>query len=545
MYEFIGLNKYNEQVKCLILAEFIYNDKKFVYYKDNDNNVYTAILDGTDLKQIIKKSELEVVNKVYKALKGKPDFINFGNIFYNSIEYKSIYDQNSKTRYFFNNINGKLKEVEGEIKKYFDDNFNKEIDIMYSGNDNSKYKNTKNMIIKIGEITIVLLITANLLITPLQTINLNEGFIQNISAIMEVYDVDKASVKTILSYIENNMRIDEKDKEFLTGMEHFFTENLDYFDMSTLKKNLMNLRIVYEKDNQEAHRISNRVKGFYRLIDDKITIFYSDSMNEDIITKKVVFHEFMHATSNNGYVANGTIGLNLTEGINEQMATEYLKTYSDTYNKAQTYARIMCELVGPDKVKESFFKHDIEILVDALQQICGSKKDAKRFISLIDDDGRMTTKILLNNSENEVKDAKLTLEKLEPMIDDYIKLYYENKFNNRIEEDKLMLACLDSLRLTNNLNNEFYKENNMDKINVVKNYFNKSLENESVIIEYIYKSSETKQIKNYNIQRLENGQYRRTFSNGDYRDYEKDPSLVSYDKANYAFEEKDRIGKII
>ena len=56
-----------------------------------------------------------------------------------------------------------------------------------------------------------------------------------------------------MSYISNNDRLAQDDKEFLMSLKHFFVENESYFDMANAKKNLMNLRINYEKD------ISNRM----------------------------------------------------------------------------------------------------------------------------------------------------------------------------------------------------------------------------------------------------------------------------------------------
>ena len=290
--------------------------------------------------------------------------------------------------------------------------------------------------------------------------------------------------------------------------------------------------------------MSDRVKGYYMKMMDRITIFYADKMdNNDMMTKRVVFHEVMHAISNNGYVSQGNIGLALTEGINELMAEEYLNTYSDIYNKGQTYARIMCELTGHDTVRESFFKNDVNILVKDLASICGNEKDALKFISLLDDESKCDTTILLNEDPQAVRDAIETKRRLEPVIDTYIRLYYEGRFKRSIEEDKLMLAYMDSLRLTNNLQNEFYQEGNMDKINVVKHYFNTEIFNKDkgVTVEYIYKNEMQKNLYKYDIEYTSEGKYRRNFQNGRYIDYEKDPNIVSYSNATYAFQEEDRI----
>ena len=542
MTEFTAINHNNEYVLCKIIAEFDYNNKKYILYIDNEKNVYAAYLDGQDLKQIFNQEEFELVNKVYQELSTKelkPDFIEYASIFHKGIEYKTVFDLNDNKRYFYELRNNRYEPVDNNLQKYFDSIYNSEIDILYNGN-NDKLELARNVtkkVVKVGNVTIAVIIAANISFTGLKTINLDRSFLQNIEAIKDIYTTDERDHKIIMSYIDKNTRLSNEDKEFILSMNHFFEENEKYFNMSEIKKNLINLRIIYDKDNQENHKMSNRVKGYYTKVFDKITIFYSDKMDNDMITKKVVFHEVMHAISNKGYVSKGNLGLALTEGVNELMAVEYLNTYSDTYNKGQTYARIMCELIGPEKVKESFFGNDIDMVLEELSSICGTKKDAQKFISLLDDEARCDTTLMISNDRQEKIDALETKKRISPVIDTYIRIYYENKFNRKIDEDKLMLAYMDSLRLTNNLQSEFYHENNIEKINVVKHYFNSDLLNidKQVTVEYIYKNVEKKNINKYDVELTNEGKYRRTFSNGKYIDYDVDPNLIEITKASYSF----------
>ena len=542
MTEFTAINHNNEYVLCKIIAEFDYNNKKYILYIDNEKNVYAAYLDGQDLKQIFNQDEFELVNKVYQELSTKelkPDFIEYASIFHKGIEYKTVFDLNDNKRYFYELRNNRYEPVDNNLQKYFDSIYNSEIDILYNGN-NDKLELARNVtkkVVKVGNVTIAVIIAANISFTGLKTINLDRSFLQNIEAIKDIYTTDERDHKIIMSYIDKNTRLSNEDKEFILSMNHFFEENEEYFNMSEIKKNLINLRIIYDKDNQENHKMSNRVKGYYTKAFDKITIFYSDKMDNDIITKKVVFHEVMHAISDKGYVSKGNLGLALTEGVNELMAEEYLNTYSDTYNKGQTYARIMCELIGPKKVKESFFGNDINMVLEELSSICGTKKDAQKFISLLDDEARCDTTLMTSNDRQEKIDALETKRRVSPVIDTYIRIYYESKFNRKIDEDKLMLAYMDSLRLTNNLQSEFYHENNIEKINVVKHYFNSELLNidKQVTVEYIYKNIEKKNINKYDIELTNEGKYRRTFSNGKYIDYDVDPNLIEITKASYSF----------
>ena len=552
MNKFTAIHK-GSNVECEIIATFNFRKKVYAYYTADYKTMHVAIVDNGNLVEITNPNEYTFVETIYNKLKYEPEFktnfIEYGPIFYNDQEYKTIFDMKEKRRYFFELVNDKYQEVTGELKKYFDDIYNKEIEIMCLGeneNKNDKLSKITKKVVKVGKVAITVIIIGNLAFTPLKTIDLNKGFMQNVTQIMEFYKVDENDAKTIMSYISNNDRLAQEDKEFLMSLRHFFVENESYFDMANAKKNLMNLRINYEKDNQQAHGMNERVRGYYMKMMDRITIFYSDKMDNDIMTKRVVFHEVMHAVSNNGYVSQGNLGLALTEGINELMAEEYLNTYSDIYNKGQTYARIMCELTGHDTVRESFFKNDINLLIKDLVSICGNEKDAMKFISLLDDEAKHETTILLNEDPQKVRDAKETLRRITPVIDTYIRIYYESKFKRTIEEDKLMLAYMDSLRLTNNLENEFYQEGNMEKINVVKHYFNTEIYNKDkgVTVEYIYKNEMQKNLYKYDIEYTSEGKYRRNFQNGKYIEYNENPNIVSYNSATYAyndrFEEKGR-----
>jgi hypothetical protein len=546
MNKFTAIHK-GSNVECEIIATFNFRQKVYAYYTADYKTMHVAIVDNGNLVEITNPNEYTFVETIYNKLKYEPEFktnfIEYGPIFYNDQEYKTIFDMKEKRRYFFELVNDKYQEVTGELKNYFDDIYNKEIEIMCLGeneNKNDKLSKITKKVVKVGKVAITVIIIGNLAFTPLKTIDLNKGFMQNVTQIMEIYKVDENDAKTIMSYISNNDRLAQEDKEFLMSLRHFFVENESYFDMANAKKNLMNLRINYEKDNQQAHGMNERVRGYYMKMMDRITIFYSDKMDNDIMTKRVVFHEVMHAVSNNGYVSQGNLGLALTEGINELMAEEYLNTYSDIYNKGQTYARIMCELTGHDTVRESFFKNDINLLIKDLVSICGNEKDAMKFISLLDDEAKHETTILLNEDPQKVRDAKETLRRITPVIDTYIRIYYESKFKRPIEEDKLMLAYMDSLRLTNNLENEFYQEGNMEKINVVKHYFNTEIYNKDkgVTVEYIYKNEMQKNLYKYDIEYTSEGKYRRNFQNGKYIEYNENPNIVSYNSATYAYEDR-------
>lgn len=491
--KFFALNKENNKIICEILATFFINKKNYLFYKDDQENIYAGYIENKEIKQIINEKEFEQIEEIYNELKGMNRKIKFTELttqYYKGTIYKTIYDNKENKCFTFELKNKRFKEVDGDVKEYFDFIYNENINILYSNNQDEKFKNYNKLvkkIIKVQGVFLAVIIFNNAVFETLKYIDLNKGFIQNINSIVEMHQIDENDAKFVMSYIKNNDKIAESDKQFFLKQEHFFKENEQYFDMASIKKNLMNLEIIFDKDNYKKYVSSDKIRGFYNNNDDKIVILCSDgNYDNDFFSQQVLFHEMMHAISNSGYLSDGSLGLCLTEGLTELITEEYLDTYSNTYNKNQTYARIMCELIGTDVVRESFLKGNLDMLIDALCELYGNKDDAIRFISLIDTEANADTTILKNLNQQEVDDAKKTLSLIQPDIDRYLKLYYEAKFKTPIENDDLMKAYYDSIRLTNTLNNENYEKGNMWKINVVKNYFNSKLKKDKVIIEYYY-----------------------------------------------------------
>lgn len=514
--KFIALNKEYEQITCQILATFFMDKKNYLFYRDDEENIYVGYVENSEIKQIINNEEFKKTKKVFDELKGinrKPKFVELATQYYKGIPYKTIYDNMEDSCFTYQLLNGKFKEVEEEVKEHFNALYNENINILFMEEKFKKYNKNVKKIIKIEGVFLSVIIFGNISFNTLKLVDLNKGFIQNIDSIVEMHQIDENDADFVMSYIKNNDKIQKPEKDFILKQEHFFKENEEYFDMPSIKKNLMNLKIVYDKNNYKKYELSDKVKGFYNNYDDKIVILYSDCISDyDPFSQQVLFHEMMHAMTNSGYVSNGSLGNCLSEGLTELMAEEYLESYSDTYNKNQTYARIMCELVGPETIRKSFLKGNIDMLIDELSKIDGTDKDAKKFISLLDTEAEADSTILKNLDPQKVEDAKKTLLIVQPNIDAYLKKYYEAKFKTSMNNDSLMKAYYDSLRLTNTLNNENYQEGNMLRINVVKNYFNSNLSKEEVIIEYYYLKDTIKTLDYLDVKEIEGETFTRTLS---------------------------------
>lgn len=459
-----------------ILAKFTNENKDYILYTNDNKTIIPAYLKSGKISPITDPKDLEFARQVFLELQNdkhdKEDFIELVPIYHNGIKYKRLYDKYNKKQYFYDDQG----EAKGEALEYLNNLYNKDIDIFYSGNDNKEHSNKKKKkkkLIKIGSLSVLVLLLGTQLFNNLSEFTFSSS---NQDYLNYSYE-DENSAAIVMSYLDNNYKISNEDKEFFKTIEPYFKENEEYFDMSMVKRNLTDLKINYDESEIDKYN------GYYQSSEDKIVICTSDHMDNSLKTQKTLLHELTHAISNTGY---GGENLALTEGLTEMMSCEYLEVYTNDYPKEQTYARIMCELVGQENVRKSFFQGDIDMLAESLSKNCGTKDDALKFLSLIEDESINVKITKESNIKQDVIDANKTLDEIRPMIDNYIKTYYESKTNSKLEENDLMQAYMDSLRNTNNFNNH----EDTIHMHVVKSYFNSKLnDSNNVAIDYFTKTS--------------------------------------------------------
>lgn len=508
---FEALNKNGEIKTCHIVATFDLNGRYYVFYTDMQN-MYVGYYETKKIKPITDPEEFKLLNSIYQTFKivdFKHDFIDYGYTFYKGNNYKMIFDKYDGKRYFFELIDGRYKEISGEVKEHFDKKFNQEVIALADKNtkfnkevEPKKYK-TK---VYIGSTLVTLLIFSTVKFSDFKLVeNTNNN---EIKYDLEIEPLKVNNVNEITNLIKNNKNIKIDEKAFLLSLSDIYKDNINNFDLNTLTNNIPNLKIDYDLDNQAKYKLDSITKGCWILDDNEIIIFKSEEFNSKVY--HVLLHEFMHCISNGGVACNNKDGVALTEGITELIASEYTSTlinekYVGAYGKQQTYAKMLAEIIGIEVIKDAYFKHNPDILYDELTKLT-NEKDAYNLVRLINDEMIMENKNSLDYYENKPETIK-NLNKIRNDIDKLYAKFYKAKYDIEMENDLLMCSYIDSIRKTNTANYPYYKEGNTFYIEVNKNYINKKIASNLVQVDYYFAPGIVVRSNRAEFKLLENGKY--------------------------------------
>lgn len=486
---FDALNPEGSKVKCQIVATFQLNGRNYVFYTDNVN-MYVGYYETKKIKPITNVEEYDLLYSVYQSFKlvdYKHDFIDYGYTFYKGQNYKMIYDKYDGKRYFFELIDGKYKEISGEIKDFFDKKFNQEVIALNDNNTkfNRDIKKKKyKTVIKVGTLIVAITLLSN---TKLSKLDLVPNQNKEITVDLDLEPIKVTNITEINNLIKNskNLKIDEK--AFLLSLEDLYQDCLNNFDLRLLTENIINLEITYDKDNQTKYNQHENTKGLWIVDENNIIIFNGENLNQN--NYHTLLHEYLHVLSNGGVAHENKDGVALTEGITELIASEYTTTllneeYNGAYNKQQTYVKMLAEIVGIETIKDAYFKHDAGIIYDALTTLT-NEKDAYNFVRLINDEMILEDKNSLEYYENK-KDNQKNIKNIQKEIDSLYAKFYEENFGIKMENDLLMCSYIDSIRNTNTANYPYYKEGNTFFIEVNKHYVSKKIVSNLAVVNYYF-----------------------------------------------------------
>ncbi|MEG2250233.1 MAG: hypothetical protein RSD09_01500 [Bacilli bacterium] len=537
---FEGLNKDGEKVTCQVVATFDLNGRHYLFYTDNVY-MYAGYYETKKIKEIKNIEEYNLLLSIYNSFKlnhYKHEFFDYGYLFIDGENIKMIYDKYDQRRYFFKLIDGKYKEIDGEIKNKLNKRFNQEVLILAnyptknSNEDEKKIENKIRIILAGTSITLGIIsgiVLANLNLVP----NAHE----------QKFELDlpvkSESVEDITNKIKNNNNLFIKDKAFFMSLDEIYEDNLNYIDFNIVDDYVENVNIIYEKDSQSKYNQNNLVSAIYNLRENKIVMFTSNEPNEN--NYGILLHEYLHCLSFGGIALNNNDCVALTEGINEMICREYMITSGEesiinSYSKQQVYARMLCEILGPSKVLEAQFGHNSDILYDALTNLTNAD-DAHNLVRLINDEMIVETELGIN-AYDETKNMQFI--RLSEEIDELFGKFFYAKYDYPIEEDKLMCSYLDQIRKGNRAEYEYYKEGNTFFTEVNKYYINKKLVNKTPTVDYFYSPGISLKSNIEDFQLQENGQYKYISNTGETFLYNQIPEYVSHNKLTNIIENNDR-----
>ena len=211
---------------------------------------------------------------------------------------------------------------------------------------------------------------------------------------------EKDNAIIIGAAIEND-NLTETEKETIYQFTDLLNDN-PYLDKTNAYNNFEKLDIIYDSEADYG----KDVMGVYINYDNEITIIKESD------DKGTILHELVHCTySNNNF---HKLPRFLNEGMTELLTNEYFMENpfieETSYPFEITMVKILCEIVGPDKVLETYSTGDIKILEEALAEKTGLAEPHELIENM---------ESVLNSYEEDKKVDKEKLNDINSFLDKY------------------------------------------------------------------------------------------------------------------------------
>ncbi|MDD4036358.1 MAG: hypothetical protein PHS45_03445 [Bacilli bacterium] len=340
-------------------------------------------------------------------------YIKCGKIKIDRNTYQLVIDTNYVRDYFRLSADGNGEEVYSDISS----DERKQLNMIFNGNFEwflySKKEGKHNKVDKIMVISGMLLaisiyniigMTTSYILdrnNPYSSSTINSGLITsyNIKTFFrdikeQLFDIEY-DIMSIEQIIENNKDIPVKYKGDISEIYNTIYSKLSNQQFSNIKSNLYNLKIKNKVNTNPQFPI----EGSYSNLYDCITIYCDENLKDN---RSTLSHEFLHLLPSyydkkNKVFYSGfsmiskyfSIGSGLNEGMTEFLNETLLGYYGNdifaySYPTERACVKMLCEIIGTDKMVESYFNSDLEILVNELIKIDGTREDALKLITTID-----------------------------------------------------------------------------------------------------------------------------------------------------------------
>ena len=171
----------------------------------------------------------------------------------------------------------------------------------------------------------------------------------------------------LLNAIYENPYLTHKEKEVFYKFIEFFNDN-PYLNLEEVYERLLNVNARFAL--RQSLDSNENVLAVY-------LPKYMDIVYHELNPKETTMsHEDLHCI-----VSNVNLPRWFNEGMTQLIINEYFKEEPFNLNTSYPYevilVKLLCELVGPNKVLEAYTKDNSEIIYKALAEIIGTEEDAK------------------------------------------------------------------------------------------------------------------------------------------------------------------------
>lgn len=223
---------------------------------------------------------------------------------------------------------------------------------------------------------------------------------------------------------------DDEKKEILNLTKFLIRDNNDYLDQKDILNSFSSLKIVITSNDKLLTNTSDNIIGRYD--QETNTLYLKEGLDKDVLNT-TIFHEFLHFLSKSGFVStsfnkNGYIGDALNEGMTQLLVNEYFQNQLFVYSNEVSITKAIVEIVGSDFMRECYFSHDLDSLIDELSKYV-SHEDVISLLKNMDN-----AKIAYNDEDRDNYDS------FNRKCWDIIGNIYMNKFGKDIEKDRLLMA---------------------------------------------------------------------------------------------------------
>lgn len=237
---------------------------------------------------------------------------------------------------------------------------------------------------------------------------------------------------TMDGQLQNNLQT-----RMIEFIENISTSGLD-IDLTNFFNKVKTLSIYTDSSNKEYYNS-----------------FYDKELNQifyNIDTPGALEHELVHVIFNNGKELGNVF---LEEGFTELLASEVCDS-ENTYRYNVGITKILCTILGRDKMFKTMNEKDLSIITNGLSDIVPEVKDAEEYMSYSNYEHSLLQKMHQAYYEGKLDEFKKTKEYTELVnvrrdLTGRIKIYVKNYYMNLVRQEGIdakevlteMLSILD------------------------------------------------------------------------------------------------------